>query len=164
MGTQEFIKSVSSQRDGLFRQAMHYLGNASDAEDAVQETLLKLWTTRERITDATKMRNMASVICKHVALNMLRDARQTVQIETVGNLAYVDTPQIQLEHQESLRILKQSIGALSDKHRAIITMRNVENMPYADIAQILGTTESSVRGMISKARTELLKNLNKTKQ
>ena len=110
------------------------------------------------------MRNMASVICKHVALNMLRDAKQTVQIETVGNLAYVDTPQIQLEHQESLRILKQSIGALSDKHRAIIRMRNVENMPYADIAQILGTTESSVRGMISKARTELLKNLNKTKQ
>ena len=157
MGTQEFIKSVSSQRDGLFRQAMHYLGNASDAEDAVQETLLKLWTTRERITDATKMRNMASVICKHVALNMLRDARQTVQIETVGNLAYVDTPLIQLEHQESLR-------TLSDKHRAIIRMRNVENMPYADIAQILGTTESSVRGMISKARTELLKNLNKTKQ
>lgn len=61
-------------------------------------------------------------------------------------------------------MLKQSISALSDRHRAIIRMRNVENMPYADIARIIGTTESSVRGMISKARMELIKNLKKAKQ
>lgn len=61
-------------------------------------------------------------------------------------------------------MLKQSIRALSDRHRTIIRMRNVENMPYTDIARILGTTESSVRGMISKARMELIKNLKKAKQ
>ena len=38
-------------------------------------------------------------------------------------------------------------------------MRNVENISYADIAKIIGTSESSVRGMISKARKELLRNM-----
>ena len=38
-------------------------------------------------------------------------------------------------------------------------MRNVENLSYADIAKLMGTTESSVRGMICKARMELLKQM-----
>lgn len=49
MEIQEFVNGAESLRDGLLKQAMHYLGNGSDAEDAVQETLLKLWTVRERM-------------------------------------------------------------------------------------------------------------------
>ena len=164
MEIQEFVNGAERLRDGLLKQAMHYLGNGSDAEDAVQETLLKLWTVRERIADATKMQHMASVVCRNVSLNILRDARYNVQIDKVGYVANADNPHNQLEIKESDSMLKQSISALSDRHRAIIRMRNVENMPYADIAHILGTTESSVRGMISKARMELIKNLKKAKQ
>ena len=164
MEKQEFVNGAERLRDGLLKQAMHYLGNGSDAEDAVQETLLKLWTVRERIADATKMQHMASVVCRNVSLNMLRGARCKVQIDKVGYVANADNPHNQLEIKESDRMLKQSISALSDRHRAIIRMRNVENMPYTDIARILGTTESSVRGMISKARRELIKNLKKAKQ
>lgn len=164
MEKQEFVNGTERLRDGLLKQAMHYLGDGSDAEDAVQETLLKLWTVRERIADATKMQHMASVVCRNISLNMLRDARFNVQIEKVGYMANADNPHNQLEIKESDSMLKQSIRALSDRHRAIIRMRNVENMPYTDIARILGTTESSVRGMISKARMELIKNLKKAKQ
>ena len=110
------------------------------------------------------MQHMASVVCRNISLNMLRDARCNVQIEKVGYMANADNPHNQLEIKESDSMLKQSIRALSDRHRAIIRMRNVENMPYTDIARILGTTESSVRGMISKARMELIKNLKKAKQ
>ena len=76
MEKQEFVNGAERLRDGLLKQAMHYLGDGSDAEDAVQETLLKLWTVRERIADATKMQHMASVVCRNISLNMLRDARR----------------------------------------------------------------------------------------
>ena len=95
---------------------------------------------------------------------MLRGARSKEKKEKVGYMANADNTHKQMEIKERDRMLKQSIRALSDRHRAIIRMRNVENMPYADIARILGTTESSVRGMISKARMELIKNLKKAKQ
>ena len=164
MEKQEFVNGAERLRDGLLKQAMHYLRDGSDSEDAVQETLLKLWTVRERIADATKMQHMASVVCRNISLNMLRDARCNVQIEKVGYMANADNPHNQLEIKESDSMLKQSIRALSDRHRDSIRIRNVENMPYTVIARILCSTESSVRGMISKARMELIKNLKKAKQ
>lgn len=157
MDAQEFIYGVEKLRKDLFQQARHYVDNAEDAEDAVQETLLKLWINRERIADASKMRNFATVICRNISLNMLRTASNSIPIEDVESATMTSDPLTQLEERESRQKLKQSIHALSDKHRAILKMRNVDNMSYTDIARILGTSESSVRGMISKARLELVK-------
>ncbi len=156
MEIHEFIHSVERLRGDLLRQARRLLESEDDAEDAVQETLVKLWMLRDRIQNASKMRNMATVVCKNVSLNMLRDVRQPVPIETVEVITMQGNPQVLLEERESQQKLKHSIETLSDKQRAILTMRNFENMSYADIAKIIGTSESSVRGMISKARLQLL--------
>lgn len=99
---------------------------------------------------------MASVVCKNVSLNILRDAKSCVSIDRAESVAGTGNPEKQLVEQEDLQNLQQGIRSLSDKQRAIIRMRNVENLSYADIAKIIGTTESSVRGMISKARMQLL--------
>lgn len=156
MEIQEFIHSVEKLRGDLLRQARRLLDSEDDAEDAVQETLMKLWIMKERILNADKMRNMATVVCRNVSLNILRDARQSVPIETAEVITLQGNPQVLLEQQESRQKLKRSIEKLTDKQRAILRMRNVENMTYADIAKIIGTSESSVRGMISKARLALL--------
>lgn len=159
MEIQEFIHCAEGLRGDLLQQARHLLDNDEDAEDVVQETLVKLWIARNRIEDCSKMRNMASVICRNVSLNMLRDANTSVPIENAENISIQVDPLSQLEERETLRKLKQSILNLTDKQRAILKMRNVDNMSYSDIAKVLGTTESSVRGMISKARMELLKQM-----
>ena len=164
MEIQEFIHSVERLRGDLLRQARRLLNSEEDAEDAVQETLVKLWMLRDRIPDASKMRNMATVVSKNVALNMLRDAKLSVPIETAEVTTMQGNPQIQIEERESRQRLKHGIEALADKQRAILRMRNVENMSYAEIAKILGTSESSVRGMISKARLALLKQMKGAKE
>lgn len=159
MELNEFTDNAGQLREKLLLQARHYFCNAQDAEDAVQETLIRLWVARERICDAEKMRNMASVVCRNVSLNMLRKAQGTTPLEEARTIAVHDSPQAQMEAHEGLRLLHRSIHALSDKYRAILRMRNVENIPYADIARIMGTSESSVRGMMSKARKELMRNM-----
>ena len=162
MEIHEFIHSVERLRGDLLRQARRLLDSEDDAEDAVQETLMKLWIMKERILNADKMRNMATVVCRNVSLNILRDARQSVPIETAEVITLQGNPQLLLEEQESRQRLKRSIETLTDKQRAILRMRNVENMTYADIAKIIGSSESSVRGMISKARLALLKQMKGT--
>ena len=87
-----------------------------------------------------------------------------VPIETAELITLQGNPQVLLEEQESRQRLKRSIEKLTDKQRAILRMRNVENMTYADIAKIIGSSESSVRGMISKARLALLKQMKGTKE
>lgn len=164
MEIHEFIHSVERLRGDLLRQARRLLDSEDDAEDAVQETLMKLWIMKERIHNADKMRNMATVVCRNVSLNILRDARQSVPIETAEVITLQGNPQVLLEEQESRQRLKRSIEKLTDKQRAILRMRNVENMTYADIAKIIGSSESSVRGMISKARLALLKQMKGTKE
>lgn len=164
MEIHEFIHSVERLRGDLLRQARRLLDSEDDAEDAVQETLMKLWIMKERILNADKMRNMATVVCRNVSLNILRDARQSVPIETAEVITLQGNPQVLLEQQESRQRLKRSIEKLTDKQRAILRMRNVENMTYADIAKIIGSSESSVRGMISKARLALLKQMKGTKE
>lgn len=159
MDIQEFIHGVEGLRSNLLKQARHYLNDADDAEDAVQETLVKLWVVRDRVAEASKMRNMAAVVCRNVSLNMLRDKRQTVSIDGAWEVASHANPEIQLEEREERegrQRLQRSVRALTDKQRAMLRMRNVENMQYADIAKIMGTSESSVRGMISKARMALV--------
>lgn len=153
MDIQEFIHGVEGLRSNLLKQARHYLNDADDAEDAVQETLVKLWVVRDRVAEASKMRNMAAVVCRNVSLNMLRDKRQTVSIDGAWEVASHANPEIQREGRQRLQ---RNIRALTDKQRALLRMRNVENMQYADIAKIMGTSESSVRGMISKARMALV--------
>lgn len=164
MEIHEFIHSVERLRGDLLRQARRLLDSEDDAEDAVQETLIKLWIMKERILNADKMRNMATIVCRNVSLNILRDARQSVPIETAEVITLQGNPQVLLEQQESRQKLKRSIEKLTDKQRAILRMRNVENMTYADIAKIIGSSESSVRGMISKARLALLKQMKGTKE
>lgn len=164
MEIHEFIHSVERLRGDLLRQARRLLDSEDDAEDAVQETLMKLWIMKERILNADKMRNMATVVCRNVSLNILRDARQSVPIETSEVITLQGNPQVLLEEQESRQRLKRSIETLTDKQRAILRMRNVENMTYADIAKIIGSSESSVRGMISKARLALLKQMKGPKE
>ena len=164
MEIHEFIHSVERLRGDLLRQARRLLDSEDDAEDAVQETLMKLWIMKERILNADKMRNMATVVCRNVSLNILRDARQSVPIETAEVITLQGNPQVLLEQQESRQRLKRSIEKLTDKQRAILRMRNVENMTYADIAKIIGSSESSVRGMISKARLALLIQMKGTKE
>ena len=153
MDIQEFIHGVEGLRSNLLKQARHYLNDADDAEDAVQETLVKLWVVRDRVAEASKMRNMAAVVCRNVSLNMLRDKRQTVSIDGAWEVASHANPEIQLEEREGRQRLQRNIRALTDKQRALLRMRNVENMQYADIAKIMGTSESSV---ISKARMALV--------
>lgn len=87
MDIQEFIHGVEGLRSNLLKQARHYLNDADDAEDAVQETLVKLWVVRDRVAEASKMRNMAAVVCRNVSLNMLRDKRQTVSIDGAWEVA-----------------------------------------------------------------------------
>ena len=55
MDIQEFIHGVEGLRSNLLKQARHYLNDADDAEDAVQETLVKLWVVRDRVAEASGM-------------------------------------------------------------------------------------------------------------
>lgn len=151
----------------MLQQAQTYLKDTEDAEDVVQEALAKLWQMRQRIDDAEKMAHLASVIVKNTSLNTIRNRKKREThpdppFEGERWMVSDDSPQRQLEYKEMRQRLQQAIIQLPDKQRAVMRMRNVEQLSYTEIAQVLGTTESSVRAMICKARATLIKQMKST--
>lgn len=160
MELSEFIHTVTKVRSQMLHQAQTYLRDTDDAEDVVQEALAKLWQMHDRIDGAEKMAHLASIIVKNSSLNAIRNRKETHPIPPCEGGRWTtssDSPQQQLEFKETRQRLQQAITKLPDKQRAVMRMRNVEQLSYTEIAQVLGTTESSVRAMICKARTTLMK-------
>jgi RNA polymerase sigma-70 factor (ECF subfamily) len=71
-----------------------------------------------------------------------------------------DTPLRQLETSESDKAFTIAMNRLPYNWQRVMQMRNVENMSFAEIAAVLGTSESSVRGLLSKARTRMVEMIN----
>lgn len=158
----DFEHNVPSLRQRLTRQANAYLADLDEAEDVVQETLLKLWQLRERIPDAERMEHLALVVVRNACISVLRRTNRRVCIainEEVAPGTMSTNAHERMEQDEAELWLRQCIHSLPDKQRAILKMRNVEGLSYGDIAKIIGTTESSVRGLICRARNTLLKQL-----
>lgn len=162
MELHEFIHIVSNVRGQMFHQALTYLNQTDDAEDVVQDALAKLWQMRNRIDNVDTMTHLASVIVKNTSLNTIRNRKTSVPIDSISNHVSQENPHLRLEEKESLQRLERIISHLPDKQRAVIHMRNFEQLSYSEIAQVLGTTESSVRAMICKARQSVLRQMKLT--
>ena len=159
MELQEFTDNAQRLRGQMLQQAMHYLASSDDSDDVVQEAFIKLWLKRKEIDDFAKMRNLASIVVRNISLNMIRDRKSTDSIDHCICMSNEIDAQQQLEEQESLQRLHNAIHSLTDKQQALIRMRNVENLSYAEIAKMLGTSESSARAMVCKARSAIIKQM-----
>lgn len=155
----EFGHIVADIRPGLLRQAQALLADPDEAEDAVQDALLKLWQLRTRFADAVRMQHFAAVVVRNTSISVLRRHRQqTVPMEEgMHDPPDHTTPLRQLEMCEARSQMEQLIRNLPDRQRAILRMRHVEQLSYADIAAILGTSQATVRALLSRARNTLLK-------
>ena len=161
----EFEHIVADIRPRLLRQAVALLADDEEAEDAVQDTLLKLWQLRFRFVDGERMRHFAMVVVRNTSISVLRKRKlQPVSIdEDVHDPPDYTDALRQMEFRETQNRMEQLVKSLPDRQRAILRMRNVEQLSYADIACILGTSQATVRALVSRARVTLLKQI-KSKQ
>lgn len=171
----KYISLVAELRLIAVRKALTLLDDKEDAEDVVGEVLLRLWERHEDLRENTdEVRHLADRMTRNLALDLLRRRRRHPILrifhrqdngeEETGNIPDVTdslTPQHYIEAKEAGDIVHRAMSQLPYNWRKIVEMREYEKMSFAEIAAVLGTTESSCRGMMSKARTRLLQILNR---
>jgi RNA polymerase sigma-70 factor, ECF subfamily len=145
----------------LFSIAYRMLGSVSDAEDVVQETLLRLHQAAAR-EEISSMEAYASTIATRLSLDTLKSAR--VQRERyVGSwlpepLVDEHEPDV-AEHAETADTLSLAflvlLETLSPLERATFLLRQVFEFPYAEIATVLGRSEESCRQLATRARAHV---------
>lgn len=158
MEISEFIRYVKRYRQEFVGIACRYFQDENKAEDAVQEALIHLWAARKRIKPPEQFRKYGAIATKNVCLDMIKATHGThfVTMEAADGKPYGYTPQSVLEELENENLMQQCIKELPSKYRELIQMRNGEGLSYRDMASLTGSTESSVRGMVAKARSILI--------
>lgn len=166
MDRSEFERIVPGLRLKMLKVALFYLADVNEAEDIVQDALLKLWMARDKIN---KLRGNIEPLGITVTKNLCIDHLRTLKRHLKGNLSDCamfssgEDAQTQLECEENEQWIQTVVRSLPDKYRTVLHMRQVEQMEFIEIANIIGTTETSVRVILSRARAKMLEQLKQRK-
>ena len=155
--SQEKYKAVLlPMRQSLFHIAKQILVEEEDAEDAIQEVLLKLWRTRDSLNQYENIEAYATTVTKNHCLDRLKVKNRTELInESYNNQASTDNPYLKAERKNTEEILHKIIENLPALQKAIITMKDIEEYEVEEIAAIIGTKVEAVRMNLSRARKKV---------
>jgi RNA polymerase sigma-70 factor, ECF subfamily len=158
--TQTIAQLVAEYSTALYRVAFSVTRNAAEAEDAVQETFLRVLRHESRLGEIRDYRVWLVRIVWNIVLDRKRRAKTRPEGEDIADHARA-LPSADraadlsvISSQEHARILAL-IDRLPAREREALLLSAVEELTTAEIAAALGTTESSVRSRIFRARREL---------
>lgn len=138
----------------LQRVALRLLGNAEDAEDIVQEVYLKLWSKRDALPDVQDVEAYCVTLTRNMCIDRLRmaEADKADVDEVPTMLAATDDVEAQVERHDAVEQVKQIIGTLPEHQQQVITLRDMEDCSFEEIAEQTGLTAVNVRMLLSRAR------------
>ena len=148
---------VREHSDSLFRYAYFFLNNQMDAEDVLQECLLKLWDIRQTSPIKENPKAFVFRMIKYKCIDRLRkEKRSPIQAaEAIPERAKSAEALQSLEAKESQGQLMQIIQTLPDLQREILILRNMEGFSMEEIAESLDMKLNTVEVYLSRARKKV---------
>jgi RNA polymerase sigma-70 factor, ECF subfamily len=161
-GAVDFEALVQAHARFVFKVAFAIVRNAEDAEDVVQETFLRAFRSGEA-DKVERMRAWLARIAWRLAVDRMRKRPRNREANNPEHLLRFPSPrpcaEESLLHAERAALLERLIHGLPEDFRAPLQLSTVEGMTSAEIAEVLGVLESSVRTRLSRARKLLREKL-----
>ncbi|THG68289.1 sigma-70 family RNA polymerase sigma factor [Bacteroides faecichinchillae] len=156
MELNQFKIKVLPLRDKLLNYARKMTDNPSDAEDAVQEVMLKLWNLRQKLEEYRSIEAVAMTMTHHLCMDMWRTQRlNNLPLEGLQLSATVASLECLLEEKDEFRLMKEIIDCLPTLQRTIIRMKDIEEYETEEIAEITGCTAEAIRSNLSRGRKKI---------
>ncbi|MBR0527371.1 MAG: sigma-70 family RNA polymerase sigma factor [Prevotella sp.] len=153
MTSAEFQTLASTLRPRLLAQATRYLRDTAEAEDIVQDAMLKMWVLHDQLIGNAEA--FASVLVRNLSLNRLR---QLHRMQTLTEMDLLEMERLDAESRsqqdtdEQVAQLMSLVEALPDRQKTILRLHDLEGMDYDEIAQVTGLSAASLRQTVSRAR------------
>ncbi len=128
MDSQEFKQHVFPSRDRLFRMAKLLLGSREEAEDALQDVLLRLWDNRQQLTVYNSVEALAVRITRNLCLDRLkyRQNRKMVDLVHLTHRAGSHPPEQLTERADTARSGPRLYAELPETQRVVLHLRETE--------------------------------------
>jgi len=157
-GNQEaFAKLVEAYQVPVYNLAYRMLGSTAEAEDATQETFLRVYTRFDTYDPTRKLSSWILSIASHHCVDRLRRRREsTVSMEEIMAWRWVPDekprPEERVVTREKSREMRRILDALPAQYRLVIVLRYWYDMSYDEIADVTESTVSAVKSRLHRAR------------
>ena len=158
-----FQKQLSQQRARLFRIAFAWSHDRALADDLVQETIYKALKYSDQLRDLEMLDNWLFRILANCWRDHFRQQYPTDNIDDI-TLSINETPQTVHEHHTMIAEVRRTIADLPFTQRQILSLVDLEEFSYAEVADILNIPIGTVMSRLSRARQQLANKLLTTEQ
>lgn len=154
MTTKEFQHTVAPIKDKLYRFALRMLDNIPEAQDVVQEVLIKVWQQRERLAQVTNMEAWTMRMTRNMSIDKMRSKhRRTEDVSGIVQFATAaPTPDLLAEQADTMQHISNIIAQLPEKQRNVMHLRDVEGYSYQEVADALNLPLNQVKVNLFRAR------------
>ena len=150
-----FRNDVLPLKNKLFRLALRITLNREEAEDVVQDTLMKVWNSRDKWQQLESIEAYSLTIARNLSLDRIKkmdNNNSSLEEEQIERRDHASTPSERMIQKDKLDIVRKIIDELPEKQRSCLQLRDIEGKAYKEIADILSITEEQVKVNIFRAR------------
>lgn len=158
-----FRDDVLPLKDKIFRLALRITLSRAEAEDIVQDVLIKVWNRRDDLAEVDLIEAYSLTVCRNLSLDRLqRKENDNVNLDDAPPTEADDAPpDLQMIRNERIDNIKRLIERLPIPQRAAMQLRDMEGKTYKEISAITGQTEEQVKVNIFRARQYIRKQIEK---
>ncbi|NQU52334.1 MAG: RNA polymerase sigma factor [Bacteroidetes bacterium] len=163
MNTKEFKHKVLSLSERIYPMAVRMLGNDADAQDAIQEIMIRLWDRRKQIGNHPNLTGFVFLTARNYCVDQLKKKRpELVTSDSQLMKLESETGQEQFELKELTIIVEKILKKLPEQQREIMMMRDIDGFEFDEISIVTQLNIKHVRVLLSRARKQVRVELKKT--
>lgn len=156
MTKQDFKLKVFSLSERLFPMVARLLGSTSNAEDAIQEIMIKLWGKRKKIENHPNIKGFVFLTARNYCIDLLRKKTLILNDSTSELRVLKSTNEVEdLEWEELNSIILKILEQLPQQQKEVFLMRDVDGYEFTEIAIAMSIKIEHVRVLLSRARKQI---------
>jgi RNA polymerase sigma-70 factor, ECF subfamily len=160
-----YSEIVYRYKDKLINFVYRYAGNYDDSEDIVQETLIKVYTSKHLYKEIAKFSTWIYTIAINLAKTKLLKKQKMKTFSLSDSYDDEDkdfdvpdeafTPDVDANSKFLSKHIQDALNKINENYRALVVMRDVEDLSYEEIVEITGLPMGTVKSRINRGREKL---------
>jgi len=157
MQIEEFNHIVNRLKDKMFRLSFRIVRDREEARDVVQDSLVKIWKSKEKIATVDNKDAYCMMIARNMAIDKIRSRKmETTDIDDHYDIqSNTSDPERIAIVRDELKRVRKIISQLPENHKAVLELRDIEGHSYKEISEITGYSIDKVKIYLHRARLKL---------
>ena len=163
-----FAQLVEANQNKIYSLALRMTGSPEDGADLAQEAFLRAWRSLPSFQEESSFSTWLYKLTSNLCIDFLRKEKRRKAVVTTVSLDddqdesppvevpdHRFTPEAEVERRELRAAMSRALKTMSEEHRQILILREVEGLSYTEIAQLLDVEEGTVKSRLARARISL---------